>query len=260
MSTTQAQIADLNKRSYANGRVVNWYSELEFLHPSEAVILRDLLPQIRNKRLLDIGIGGGRTTKYLLEISSDYTGIDYTPACIEAAKKKYPAANLLNCDARDLGRFSAGDFSFVLFSLNGIDYVCHEDRLQILGEIHRVLQPGGYFAFSTHNRDYRDFNKLPWQAGVPVSVNLLKNCVYTLAFLPRHLLMRKHEVHADDYSIINDNAHGFSLLTYNIGVAGQNKQLESSGFIAVAAYDMHGKLVTEDRDSAWTYYLAQKPL
>ena len=256
----QSDILDaVNKRTYASSKVVRWYDQLDFIHKPEAVILENLLPTIKGKKLLDIGIGGGRTTRFLLEISKDYTGIDYTPACVEVAKTKYPSANISCKDARDLSAFANDGFDFVLFALNGIDYVTHDDRLKVFQEIRRVLRPGAPFAFSTHNRDYRHFKKLPWQQGVPFDLNLVKNSLYTLAFLPRHFRMQKYEVHNDGYAIVNDNAHGFSLLAYYIGVEQQKAQLKSAGFIEVDVYDMEGKIVERDREFPWTYYLARKP-
>ncbi|MCU1266344.1 MAG: hypothetical protein JWM21_2662 [Acidobacteria bacterium] len=258
--TRQTDIDDLNKRGYASPKVVDWYDELDFTHQTERVILDSLLPAIKNQKLLDIGIGGGRTTKFLLEISRDYIGIDYTAACIEATRRKYPRADLFCCDARDLSIFPADGFAFVLFSLNGIDYVTHEDRLRVLKEVLRVLRPGGFFMFSTHNRDYRYFNKLPWQEGIRLNLGFLKNCLYTVAFLPKHFRMQRHEIHTDEYAIVNDNAHGFSLLSYYVGIDQQRAQLEAAGFVDVEAYDMEGSKVEHDRDSPWTYYLARKPL
>jgi SAM-dependent methyltransferase len=250
---------EVNRRGYASAKVVGWYDALDFIHPTEAVILERLLPAIKDKKLLDLGIGGGRTTKFLLEVSRDYTGIDYTPESIDAAKRKYPEANLLWGDARDLSTFPNNGFAFVLFSLNGLDYVAHEDRLGVLREVFRVLQPGGFFMFSTHNRDYRNFNKLPWQEDLQFNLNFLKNCLYALAFLPKHFRMQKHEVHTDEYAIVNDNAHGFSLLSYYIGIVRQKAQLAATGFGKIEAYDMEGRKVESDRDSPWTYFVAQKP-
>src|SRR6266487_5256831 len=108
----------INKSAYARAEVVDWYDNLEFILAPEKVILEKVTPVIKDKKLLDIGIGGGRTTGFLLEISEDYAGIDYMPRCVEIVKRKYPAATIHCCDARDLSAFSNETFDFVLFSLN----------------------------------------------------------------------------------------------------------------------------------------------
>ena len=250
-------VDDINKSAYAADEVVDWYADLDFILKPEAAILKKITPVIKDKKLLDIGIGAGRTTRFLLEISSNYTGIDYTPRCAELAQEKFPAAKILCCDARDLRVFENGAFDFVLFSFNAIDYMIHEDRMRVLKEIHRVLKPGGLFMFSTHNRDYKYFDKFPWQEG-RFDLNHLKSCLYTLAKLPRHYRMKKYEVRTDQYAIINDNGHGFSLLAYYISLAEQEKQLSEIGFVDLEAYDMEGNPTTSDRNFPWTYYLARR--
>src|SRR6267378_3355756 len=92
----------INRRTYAAEKVVRWYRDLDFIHKGEAVILQRLYPFIKNRKLLDIGIGGGRTTKYLLEISGDYTGIDYTLRLTQIVRNKYPQAAIVCADAREL--------------------------------------------------------------------------------------------------------------------------------------------------------------
>jgi len=147
----------------------------------------------------------------------------------------------------------------VIFSLNGLDYIDHVDRLRALKEIYRVLKPEGFFMFSTHNRDHKGFRKLPWQEETPFNIGHLKSCLYTLAHWPRHMMMKKHEVFTNQHAIVNDTAHGFSLLTYYISIGQQISQLENEGFIQIEAYDMDGNRVETDIDFPWTYYLAQKP-
>ena len=251
-------VDNINRRTYARPSVVRCYDELNLVLKPEAAILERLHDQIKEKRLLDIGFGGGRTTKLLLDISDDYVGIDYTPALVEAAKKKFPHANLMCADARNLSRFDDESFDFVLFSFNGIDYMNHRDRLLALNDIHRVLKKGGHFAFSTHNRDFRDFNKQPWQQQTRRDSAFIKSSVYALIFLPRHLALKRHEVRTDEYAIINDNAHNFSLFTYYITIRQQRAQLERTGFSEIDAYDMDGKIVDDDEDCPWIYFLARK--
>ena len=253
----QELVDRINRTAYATAEVVDWYDHLEIILKPEEVILKKITPVIRDKRLLDIGIGGGRTTKFLLEISRDYTGIDYTPRCVEIVRRKYPNANTLSGDARDLRAFGDAAFDFVLFSFNAIDYMVHEDRIKALDEIHRVLKPGGLFMFSTHNRDYKYFDKLPWQEP-RFDLKHFKSCLYTFFHLLKHYRMKKYEIRTDTYAIINDTGHGFSLLAYYISLGEQLRQLGQAGFVDVESYDMEGNPTTNDRDFPWTHYLARR--
>lgn len=250
-------VDEINKAAYGTEEVAAWYDDLDFILKPEAVILEKIAPVIRDKRLLDIGIGAGRTTRFLLEMSRDYTGIDYTPSFAEQAQKKFPAAKILCGDARDLSRFDDRTFDFVLFSFNAIDYMVQEDRIKALAEIYRVLKPNCPFMFSTHNRDYKYFDKFPWQED-RFDLNHLKSCLYTFLHLPKHYRMKKHEVRTDQYAIINDNGHGFSLLAYYISLIEQEKQLREIGFVDIEAYDMDGNPTIHDRNSPWTYYLTRR--
>src|SRR5262249_12955489 len=128
------------------------------LQPPEETILRLLLPGLATARMLDLGVGGGRTTLHFAKWVHEYVGADYSPSMITACQKRfsgYPAhISFQVCDARALGLFESASFDFVLFSFNGLDYVGHDDRLKILQEIRRVGNPGGHFCFSSHNLNW----------------------------------------------------------------------------------------------------------
>ncbi|MDQ4123387.1 MAG: class I SAM-dependent methyltransferase [Acidobacteriota bacterium] len=248
----------VNQTTFARADVVEYFQSLDALFEPEKVIFEKLLPAIRNKRILDLGIGAGRTTKYLLQISRDYTGIDYIPEFARETGRQYPDAKILCGDARDLKEFEDESFDFVLFSFNGLDCISGEDRLKALEEIYRVLKKGGFFMFSSHNRDYQHFKKLPWQRKIQYDLNYFKFFLYCLYHLPAHSRMKKHEIYTDDYALINDPDHRFSLLLYYISIEKQVKQLANVGFSDVEAYDQQGKLVESDTSSHWIYYLAKK--
>src|SRR5713226_6332419 len=122
----QQIVDDINRSAYATQDVIDWYADLDLIFKPEAAILKKIDTVVRDKKILDIGIGGGRTTKFLIELSRDYAGIDYTPRSVEVARKKYPAANILGCDVRDMRVFDDHSFDFAFFSLNGIDSINHE--------------------------------------------------------------------------------------------------------------------------------------
>ena len=247
-----------NQRAFARGGVINCYRELKELFFVEEVILKNLHRSIRNKRLLDIGIGGGRTTKHLLEISNEYTGIDYSSAFVRIVHATYPQATVVQADARDLRMFGDSEFDFALFSYNGIDYISHSGRLQALSEIHRVLRPGGFFMFSTHNLNYKYLRKGPWRGGSLLNSSHRRDSLFAALNWPRHLIMKRYELDLGEYAIVNDSAHGYSLLTYYIGIDQQVKQLRSSGFDNTRVFDLNGNEVNHSVDFSWIYYLTTK--
>lgn len=248
----------VNKKSYAKAKVLNYYVGLSELFPAEKVLFEKLSHKIENSKVLDLGIGGGRTTKYLMALTEDYTGVDYVPQYIERVKRKYRSGSFLVGDARDLSDFADESFDFVLFSYNGIDFVSHDDRLKVLQEIYRVPRKGGTFMFSSHNLDYQLFNKPYWLNDSRLHVAFIKNLLSYFFFLPRHLWMKKHEVFSAEYAIINDSDHRYSLLVYYIGIAVQIGQLKEMGFFNIEAYNSKGEAVTADTESHWIYYLAYK--
>jgi SAM-dependent methyltransferase len=146
----------------------------------------------------------------------------------------------------------------VLFSYNGLDCVSHEDRLTALKEIHRVLKKDGQFMFSAHNREYKYFKKLPWRRRIEFDVRFLKFFLYSLYHLPKHWRMKKHEISSNEYALVNDSDHRYSLMFYYISPGSQIKQLEDTGFSTVEVYDNKGRRVSGCESSHWLDYLARK--
>lgn len=248
----------LNRSAYERSEVIEHYGRADALFTAEKRILDSLRPEIRDSRILDLGIGAGRTTKHLLVISPNYVGLDYVPDFVQKAQKTYPAADIRWGDARDLHDFDDGSFDFVLFSFNGLDCVAHADRLKILNEVSRILRKGGIFMFSSHNREYQWFNKLPWRRKVEYDAKFLRFFLYCLYHLPKHFKMKEREVFTEEYSLVNDSDHAYSLLFYYINIENQEKQLRELGFSQIEAFDINGDLVKSDKTSHWIYYLARK--
>ena len=254
----QVSLNIINKTAYSREDVVKYYQNTDLLFKTEEVLFEKLSAMIKKSKMLDIGIGGGRTTKYLLPISRDYTGVDYVPQFAEETAKKYPNANIMCSDATNLKEFEAETFDFVLFSYNGIDALSNEQRGLVFKEIFRVLKKSGIFMFSSHNREYHYFNKLPWRRKIEYDMQFLKFFLYCLYHLPKHYKMKKHEIFTDEYAIVNDGDHRYSLLAYYISIDKQAKQLTEFGFSEIEAFDMKGNLVKSDTTSPWIYYLARK--
>lgn len=248
-----------NRVTFAREDVVRFYMNAKDLLPAERSIFQRIESELVNARILDIGVGGGRTTPYLLSLTDDYTGVDYVPEFVDTLQTQFSSARFVCADARTLEALDDDSYDFVLFSYNGLDCVDHLGRLEVLRSVYRVLRPGGRFMFSSHNRDYEYFNKLPWQRKIVFRPGYLIFLIHCLYHLPKHYRNKKYETYTDEYAIINDGDHRFSLLLYYISVEKQRGQLESVGFGNFEAYDQEGQRIHEDTNSHWIHYLVRKP-
>jgi len=249
---------DKNIESYNSAQVVNWYNNLHELLPVEKKVFELYSANLTNASLLDIGIGGGRTTLFLLSRCKEYTGIDYSEKFVELCKKKFPEANILKEDARDLSLFKTNEFDFVNFSFNGIDYVSLSDRIKIISEVQRILKPGGIFFFSSHNLKHSSFNKFPWQNGQDNLYTKFKTFVKLLPFVSRKFRHSKAELITRDYAIINDSAHNYSLLTFYSSPSFINQQLSDAGFGNINFYKKTGDKCSSENCDDWIFVTCEK--
>jgi SAM-dependent methyltransferase len=255
----------VNKGYYDSPGVPESYARRRFLFAPEKTILDRLSGIIQDKAILDIGIGPGRTVPYLSTLTSRYVGIDYSPNMLELACREFPNLCLLYCDARRLA-FADGSFDAAFFCWNAIDDAGHDERLAILAEVRRVLVTDGYFVFSAHNLAaprrspyvFRGFD-LSANPIAAVRENSSRIGRYARNIL-NHLRNRVREVHTERYSIINDQAHGYRLLTYYITRGNQVRQLVEEGFDRVEILNQQGAYINVDDPcgDGWVYYVARK--
>lgn len=141
---------DINLDSFSRPGTVEQYSKAGELTACELYLFSKYV--VSGKEILDLGVGGGRTTPYLAARASSYVGLDYSAAMVEICRKKFPSLTFVCEDASNLQRFKANSFGVVVFSFNGIDYIrTDRARTRCFHEVARVLRPGGYFIFSSHN-------------------------------------------------------------------------------------------------------------
>jgi SAM-dependent methyltransferase len=247
-----------NQELWNRDDIVDWYDQLKVDLPGENLLLEQVFKQIGpDAKVLDIGIGGGRTTALLLKKWKNYIGVDYSESFVNLCENKFEGEEFHQCDGRDLSRFETGQFDFVLFSFNGIDYVNHSDRILVLKSINRVLKSDGLFSFSTHNRNYVHFRKHPWQEKIKWKISHFKSIVRSLYFYKNHKKQRSEEVVNSDYGWINDPGHDYGLMTYYITPEAQHEQLKQFGFEPTKLVDQDGS-DTIDKEIEWMFYLARK--
>lgn len=257
-------IAENNHQIYSKSGVVRYYAQLKQLQPAEITILQWLKPQLSQMKMLDIGVGAGRTTQHFAPLVGEYVGIDYSAKMIAAGRKRFSQVDgdikLEVCDARNLSRFPENYFDFILFSFNGIDFIAHSDRLQVFEQIRRVGKPGGYFYFSSHNLQAMapEFN---WRKHL--GLNPIKTYVNLVMWGILRLCnpgITWEQLKSSDYVILRDESHNFRLQTYYIRPQAQVKQL-TPYFKDIKIYSWQtGLELLKESDlyfhqDMWLYYL-----
>jgi ubiquinone/menaquinone biosynthesis C-methylase UbiE len=149
-STRDVNLETSNLATWSKPEVASYYSSLTYLTPCEQLLFDKYLRP--GMAILDVGVGGGRTTPYLSSIAGRYVGADYSAEMIAACRKKFPTLQFETLDAADLSIFPASAFDAVVMAFNTIDnLIPDESRHQALLEAHRVLKPDGVLIFSSHN-------------------------------------------------------------------------------------------------------------
>lgn len=225
----------LNQSTYRNKAIVAQYQRRADILPGERFLFQSLKQRLLGSRMLDIGVGGGRTTAYLLDIAQHYTGVDLSQEMVDACKSRFPAhaENFHQCDVRDMSRFDAASFDVALFSFNGLDYIPHQGRLAALQEIRRIVRPGGLFIFSTHLTPSLKSRFAP--TANPNSDNWLSDWRLRLLFHWHNLGVR--DIDTTPYSLVRDASHNFRLITYYSQPETVLQQLANAGFGAVRTFE-----------------------
>lgn len=252
-----------NRDVFGLDQVVKIYQKDTDLLGPEQTILDLFRGQWQNWRMLDLGIGTGRTTAHFASIVKEYVGVDYSEAMVEACKRIYldlpPHVKIQFGDARSMPEFESGYFDFVMFSFNGLDDIFHEDRAKALQEMIRVGKKGGYLFFSSHNLQY-----------IPTMYKLRHNnsplyfayrCYRSLRLLYHNGLPGKFK--HKDFVVFKDDVHQFKIDYYYAKPAAVVEQLKNLGLknIRVFPSKTAGEIDIAALDSVnqygWLHYLCE---
>ncbi len=259
------QLFVTNKRTYESQDVVLQYSNTSQLQKPEKAILVYLSNRLKDMKMLDMGIGGGRTTCNFMNLVSEYVGIDYSEDMINACTDRFKGSprniSFKVCDVRSMEMFKDNYFDFILFSYNGLDSISHEDRQIALKEIHRVGYSNGFFCFSAHN--LLGIDRL-------LRVRLFMNPMKMYREMLRCFLLRfRYNRHAhfselknQDFAVINDGLHQFRSLTYYVKPKEQIRQLRRD-FYNIRVFSLENGREIPSRShldrltDPWLYYLCR---
>ena len=109
-----------------------------------------LLPELENKKVLDIGCAGGWYTKYLLDNGADVIATDVNKNMIEITKKRTQnKCTVIQADINNGFNFlDNSSLDMVLASLV-LHYIKNLEN--VFFEINRILKINGEIIFSTHH-------------------------------------------------------------------------------------------------------------
>jgi SAM-dependent methyltransferase len=254
---------------YLDRDIVDWYRAHTALFPSEHAFLADL-ERRPARRLLDVGVGAGRTTEYFAGLADEYVGLDFSPAMVDVCRTRFPDVRFEVGDVRDLSHFADDEFDVVLFSFNGIDSIGGDAaRQRAFGELRRVCGSGGRLFFSSKN-----LNQLPGDMRLSVQIRRAL-AADDAAALPlrvakgagrfaraRALNPSARRILASGGGLVADDRDGLQMLRhYYVRPEVQVSQLQALGFSEVEVYGMDGQRVAAEHLTSvrgwWLHYLCR---
>ncbi len=253
---------EANRGAWDRPRTLRWFEGYEgWSDRGEQLATESIADEMAGRRILDLGVGAGRTVPLLRAISLQYVGIDFSAAMVDASQRKHPDARIEVGDARDLSRFADGSFDLVVFSWNGIDAVDHEDRALVLREVARVLGPDGVFLFSTHNERGRGCGEKPWTVKRD-DLRHPRRIAGLMFGFPRNMRNHRRFRHMDTtgegWSMRNAAAHHFGLVIHYTTIEQQLAELRGAGFdkIQVLGNELGDVMHAQaDTSGAWWFQI-----
>ncbi len=126
------------------------FRSLQALSPFRLKLIAEFVGDVKDKRVIDIGSGGGLLSKPLIQQGALLTAIDLSEASTRAAREACDGkGEFITADARKL---PCDDNSFdIAIMADLLDHI--PDYSKAIGEAARVLKPGGLCYIGTINRN-----------------------------------------------------------------------------------------------------------
>ncbi len=136
--------AELEKHGWSGSGVADGYINL-FAPASDRAIPALISDVPSGALVLDLCCGQGNVTEALIKKGANVTGVDFSSAMLDHARRRVPDGNFVEADAQDMP-FDGGSFG-VAVSNFGLMHV--PDQPKALKEVRRVLQDGGQFSMTS---------------------------------------------------------------------------------------------------------------
>lgn len=147
-----------SKQNWNEQKIIDNYCSKIHIQGGELKIIEILKNSSNFSSMLDIGVGGGRTTYHFSKLFKTYLGIDIADKYLDYLIEKYPDCNF---EINNIILFEIKEkYDFILFSHNGIDCIYDiNDYLLIINKMYNLCEINGFIAFSSHNLLYKGIKK-----------------------------------------------------------------------------------------------------
>jgi SAM-dependent methyltransferase len=191
-----------------------------------------LIHDFQGKRVLEIGCGTGRNTRFLLSLGAEVTGVDFSERSVELARKRTldPRATFRKQSLFELDDRAQYD---LVVSSGTVTVACRDraELLDLLVRLARALKPGGRilllepiqkgFLHRVLNMDQQQFVDVMKEAGF--RIDHLEHMHFwparlALAFLPWPMLVTAPAYHAGEW-VMNTLFRSHAFGDYRVIVA-----------------------------------------
>jgi len=123
--------------------IANRYLSERTRDSQDVLLLSELMERLpANARVLDAGCGAGIPISQMLSERFQVTGVDFSEAQIELAKKNLPNAQFL---CQDMTRLDFPEATFDgITSYYAIIHIPRQEHQALLASFYRMLKPGGF--------------------------------------------------------------------------------------------------------------------
>jgi len=137
---------DAKAEEYEGDAVSMWPNNRlnRFYHREQIAAMEQMLPDVSGLRVLDVGCGTGRTSRYLAERGASVVGVDFSARAIEIARERSPGSNPSYRVQSVFDLNDSGVFDLAL-SWGVVTVACRsrEELHDVLRRIAGALRPGG---------------------------------------------------------------------------------------------------------------------
>jgi ubiquinone/menaquinone biosynthesis C-methylase UbiE len=150
---TIPEVYDIIAESFDNKRSQPWKEVMQFIEQFPS-----------SSRILDLGCGSARHTKFMLEKNYNVIGLDVSFRILQVANEKRLSllknklTSLVNGDATNLP-FKTNSFDNIIMIAVFHHFKSLDDRIAILREIKRILSKGGSCLITTWSKSHPRFEK-----------------------------------------------------------------------------------------------------